>query len=307
MKISICSDLHLEIADLELKNTDNADVLVLAGDIIVENSLQEWSEDDLRSGHMTERSQRYYKFFEQVCKEFPTVVYIAGNHESYLGDIATTYDSLKRKLSHYPNLRILDCERFDLGKYTFVGSTLWTDMNNEDVTTMIQITRVMNDFRIIKNSNRSRIRKIPTYERDSNGKCILGENGRPKITGFDTITENVLFSPEDSVEIHRRCLGYINEVCSTDPTRTYIVVGHHSPSYKSCAPRYINDKYTNGGFHTELSDFILDRPQIKLWIHGHTHDEFDYTIGDCRVVCNPRGYLGYESRANKFELKTIEI
>ena len=50
----------------------------------------------------------------------------------------------------------------------------------------------------------------------------------------------------------------------------------------------------NGGFHTELSEMILDHPNIKHWVHGHTHDPFDYKIGECRVVCNPRGYYPYE-------------
>jgi len=27
-----------------------------------------------------------------------------------------------------------------------------------------------------------------------------------------------------------------------------------------------------------------------LWIHGHTHDSFDYVVNGTRVVCNPRGY-----------------
>jgi hypothetical protein len=44
-----------------------------------------------------------------------------------------------------------------------------------------------------------------------------------------------------------------------------------------------------------------------LWTHGHMHDDFDYTIGTCRVVCNPRGYVGHEARANNWQLKTIEI
>ena len=35
---------------------------------------------------------------------------------------------------------------------------------------------------------------------------------------------------------------------------------------------------------------ILDNPQIKYWSHGHTHESMDYMIGDCRVVCNPKGY-----------------
>lgn len=27
-----------------------------------------------------------------------------------------------------------------------------------------------------------------------------------------------------------------------------------------------------------------------MWLHGHVHDSFDYRVGRCRVVCNPRGY-----------------
>jgi len=33
MKIAICSDVHLEFGQLELENTQNAEVLVLSGDI----------------------------------------------------------------------------------------------------------------------------------------------------------------------------------------------------------------------------------------------------------------------------------
>jgi hypothetical protein len=46
----------------------------------------------------------------------------------------------------------------------------------------------------------------------------------------------------------------------------------------------------NGAYHSDLREFILDRPQIKLWTHGHTHHPFDYMIGETRIVCNPRGY-----------------
>jgi hypothetical protein len=29
---------------------------------------------------------------------------------------------------------------------------------------------------------------------------------------------------------------------------------------------------------------------VQLWIHGHTHDSFDYRLNGTRVLCNPRGY-----------------
>ena len=42
-----------------------------------------------------------------------------------------------------------------------------------------------------------------------------------------------------------------------------------------------------------MNDFILEH-QPRLWIHGHTHESFDYEIGKTRVVCNPRGYASTE-------------
>ena len=53
--------------------------------------------------------------------------------------------------------------------------------------------------------------------------------------------------------------------------------------------------------------FRSNHPQIKLWTHGHTHDVFDYVIGETRIVCNPRGYYGYEQRASDFDFLLIEV
>ena len=42
---------------------------------------------------------------------------------------------------------------------------------------------------------------------------------------------------------------------------------------------------------SELPRSFFDVP--SLWIHGHIHESFDYDVGNCRVLCNPRGYLQY--------------
>jgi hypothetical protein len=70
---------------------------------------------------------------------------------------------------------------------------------------------------------------------------------------------------------------------------------------------YKDDTIMNGGYSSSLDDFILDHPQIKLWTHGHTHHVFDYMIGSCRVLCNPRGYDGYEDRADQWQLITVDV
>jgi Icc-related predicted phosphoesterase len=65
-------------------------------------------------------------------------------------------------------------------------------------------------------------------------------------------------------------------------------VSHHLPSWESVAERYRGDKLS-AAFASNL-DAIIEREQPRLWIHGHTHDGFDYMIGETRVLCNPCGY-----------------
>lgn len=33
---------------------------------------------------------------------------------------------------------------------------------------------------------------------------------------------------------------------------------------------------------------------MMLASHGHVHDYFDYALGNTRVLCNPRGYVGID-------------
>ncbi len=113
--------------------------------------------------------------------------------------------------------------------------------------------------------------------------------------------------PEDSVEDHRQFLQKLDETLAAYPELPVVVCGHHAPSKASTHPRYKKEVLVNGAYSSNLDDFILDRRQIKLWTHGHTHEEFDYMIGTTRVVCNPRGYDGYEQRADDFKLKYVEI
>ena len=44
-----------------------------------------------------------------------------------------------------------------------------------------------------------------------------------------------------------------------------------------------------------------------MLFRSHTHEDFDYLIGSTRIICNPRGYINYEDRADHFELKVVEV
>lgn len=297
MKIALGSDLHLEFGTIELTNTEGADLLVLAGDICVARDI-ELMTANLYSQRT--RAERYLAFFAQVAKEFPKVVYVMGNHEHYHGDFAYTYGILKRATEHFPNFHLLEKETLVVDDVTIIGATVWTDMNEGDTTTLHAMPRMMNDFHGVDNSLRMISRQVPLYD---DGEYNVDR----KITGYKTKESPAKFSPQDAVDDHNKALDYINHVTAERANEKFVVVSHHCPSDKSVHDKYKADTIMNGGFRSNLDDFIAYRPQIKLWLHGHTHEEFDYVLGETRVVCNPRGYIGHENRAGYFQLKYIDV
>jgi hypothetical protein len=111
--------------------------------------------------------------------------------------------------------------------------------------------------------------------------------------------------PERTMADHHATVEYFKTTMANRRaqgcTGPVVVVTHHAPSKMSTKPCYQNDTIMNGAYSSDLSDFILDHPEIKVWTHGHTHDNFDYMIGGCRIICNPRGYKGYEPQAEDFD------
>jgi hypothetical protein len=240
-----------------------------------------------------------------------------GNHEHYNGDFAESKNKLQSMLESnmLSNVYLLDKETKVIDDTTFIGGTLWTDMNNGDELTLYQLRTMMNDFRCVKNSNRMVQRLVPIYEPNpdwtpdgKNGlRYATNEAGQYIKIGEKKKEEISTFSPQDAFDDHKKMLAYLKVMLEGKHTEKFVVVGHHAPSKLSTHPRYKNEEIMNGGYSSDLSAFILDNPQIKLWTHGHTHEDFDYMLGSTRIVCNPRGYDGYEDRADNFTLKYVDV
>ena len=277
MKIALVSDVHLEFGDLDFDNDSGADVLILGGDICIANDMAQ--RDPYNTMGEQYRSNRFHDFFQRCCARFPHVIFIVGNHEHYHGDFAKTVPHFKDILGYLPNLHILEKETFVLDDITFIGGTLWTDMNRRDNRTLHDISRMMNDFRCVDNSAKTEDHR--------------GWPGR--------------FTTTDAADDHDAMVAFIDQTIAANPAGRYVVVGHHSPSRLSTHPKYQHQFIMNGGYSSQLDDFIQDHPQIKLWTHGHTHEDFDYMIAGCRILCNPRGYINYEERADTWRLKTVEV
>jgi predicted phosphodiesterase len=285
MKIALASDLHLEFGDCFLKNTENADVLILSGDIMIAQDLhdhpQPANEFDRALiakgqgyGRRQQAAQMYRDFLSRCSVQFPHTIYVAGNHEFYHGKWSGSLQDLRNECQKYPNVYFMENDCKVINDVLFMGASLWTDCNKGDPLTLHTLQDFMNDYRMIRNDD----------------------------LGYTKLR------PAHTLSRHRQTMSYFKKVLEdVYPGMKTVVVGHHAPSSQSIHEMYRHQTVMNGAYFSDLSEFILDHPEIVLWTHGHTHFKFDYMIGDCRVVCNPRGYVGYEPQAEKFELQYLDI
>ena len=284
MKIALASDLHLEFQDINLKNTEGAEVLILSGDIMVAEDLHNHPEMDYGMysnvniadlGRRQQTALRFRDFLKRVSFEFPHVIYIAGNHEFYHGKWKASLQYLRDECAKFPNVYFLERDVKVINEVTFIGATLWTDCNKGDPLTLHALADMMNDYRIIRND----------------------EHGYSKLR------------PAHTMYRHQQTLAYLKAILPDMKDKKVVFVGHHAPSAMSTHDRYKHNVHSlmNGGYRSDLSELILDHPEIVLWTHGHMHDPFDYMIGTTRVVCNPRGYAGHDEQADVFQLKFLDI
>jgi Icc-related predicted phosphoesterase len=278
MKIALASDVHLEFGDLEFTN-EGADVLVLAGDIMIAQYLYDHTADTIQRsidlgnklGDRQKEATKYRGFLERASSQFKHVIMIAGNHEFYHGRWHQALETMKLECNQFTNIYFLEDQVKEIDDILFVGATLWTDMNNNDWHTKYQVKQGMSDFKIIKN--------------DKNNYHSL--------------------HPDDVIVRHTKSLEFIkNTIVNT--SKKIVVVTHHAPSDMSVADCYKGDILMNGAYRSNLEDFIMDS-NINLWCHGHTHFSFDYMLGNTRVVCNPRGYIGHEPIAEGYKFKYLDI
>ena len=133
MKISYCSDLHLDFGPgLELPG---GEVLILAGDVVEHNRLK--------------HSPELQNFFQTECAKYQQVFYILGNHEHYNGTFSKTLERMQEFMPD--NIRLMENDCINYKGINFVGCTLWTDMNKQDPLTLYQMPNLINDYRCVKN------------------------------------------------------------------------------------------------------------------------------------------------------------
>ncbi len=186
------------------------------------------------------------------------VLYVPGNHEFYGGSLSATVAELKQ-LCVGTCVQVLDNDVVVINGVRFLGSTLWTDfMGSADSAQSAQAMQEAQEFM-----------------RDFSAIRIEGP-------------ESPLLTPEASVALCRENAAWLESQLAQPHAGPTVVITHHAPTLQSVHPRFAGS-ILNGCFVSNLQH-LMDGQRAQLWVHGHTHDSFDYTVNGTRVVCNPRGY-----------------
>ncbi len=270
MKINLVSDMHLNFEDIVMPG---GDVLIMAGDIMEAGHLRQAD----NAGMNTVIADRYRRFINEELTKYCKVLYVCGNHEHYRNAYHDTHDRLRREMPE--NVHLLENDCVQIEDVHFFGATMWTDMNKGDPITASHLVQSMSDFA---------------------GSIKMGDGVKVKTPyGGEYYTSK--FTPGYAKGIFMETLATMSGWLGEHKDDKCVIITHHAPSELSVNEYYKDDYHMNGGYRSNLENFILDHPQIKTWVHGHMHDPVDYKIGETRVLSNPRGYMGYEQRANEFD------
>ena len=162
-----------------------------------------------------------------------------------------------------------------------LGTTLFTDFalyGEEHIEEAKKYAKDnMNDFRVVTVAGHR------NYTKDENGKWDKG--WKPRTEEWETR----LFTPQDHAYYFDHSLNFLKDKVEEYKDSPIIIVTHHAPTPYAISPQYAGSML-NPAFASNLNEFIVNNPQIRLWCHGHVHNKSDIILRQTRVVCDPFGY-----------------
>lgn len=243
------------------------------------------------------------------------VVYVPGNHEFYGGHFERVMSDLHADLpagdAHLLDRteiifgcgddgvwRVMKAEApEDISRHSASSGTPAAASNASRVRVLGCI--LWTDFGLYGDDNRSRCKMLAGDLINDYRRITAGESVDAKLKLYRRLT------PSDTHGFHIRDRNWLEGKLEEPFDGETVVVTHMAPSMQSVPERYKEDPLS-AAFASNL-DTLIERTQPALWIHGHTHDSFDYRIGCTRVMCNPYGYWGQELNPDFREDLVVEI
>lgn len=206
----------------------------------------------------------------EIFRNWPVpVIYLLGNHEGY-GNCWKELFAQCVITAQGTAITVLEKGGVCFGDTRILGCTLWTDYclysHERQAELMGCADRRLNDHRLIRNADGTR------------------------------------FSTADALAEHEHARGWLATEIAKPFSGKTVVATHHAPHPFSVHSRYLGDAL-NGAFASDLTELMSD---VDVWVHGHVHDSFEYSVKDCRVFANPRGYPMNLGTANSTEELVFE-
>ena len=107
------------------------------------------------------------------------------------------------------------------------------------------------------------------------------------------------FQPEDALEAFEQSWDALGRHVAQAKGRRTVVISHHPPSRKGLNPSHAGNGL-DGAYASNLDASIAAWSGVPVWIHGHTHIQKEYRIGDTVLRTNCRGFEGKDASARKF-------
>lgn len=281
--IRVISDIHADInKDDNFSFAFGYDYVLNCGDTAgdAETAIQ-WNRTHIRQGCCIAGNHLGYSSAHPELDSLDNVDYYGDvrhpkNTKSGQVEILTHNLSFSRS-----KVKFLSNTMHEYKGLCIVGSTLFTDFalygksRIDDCMNVAQ--KQMNDFKYIK-----------TYGFDD--QYLLDENYNWIVTKKKLDYYKVRpFTPLDHAYYFFYSMNKIKMFLDQNPNKKFIIMTHHAPSPHSISAEYEGSPL-NAAFASDLNKFIIEHPQIRLWVHGHCHQSFDYILGETRVVCEPFGY-----------------
>jgi hypothetical protein len=111
-----------------------------------------------------------------------------------------------------------------------------------------------------------------------------------------------MLRPRDTIEAHKASVAYIERTLAEPfDGDTTVLITHHPVSvlslkgYDPARPERFSELdwcYASAGLDKWFTGVGMPDGYVPpvLALHGHVHENRDYTIGHTRIVANPRGY-----------------
>ena len=199
---------------------ESEDILILAGDVLVVADI----------GH-------HIPFLRNISTRFKEVIWVFGNHESYGMSIEDSREMAQRNLTEEGliNIHILENQAFEVDNKTVIlGSTLWSNFNDKDTTSMELCEAWINDFKMIEGHN-----AISSFITHNKSLSIIREFMEGYYSGMDAI-----------------------------------IVTHHAPSIQSVSDDFLSHPAVSGFFSRLDDFILDLNPKIWIHGHLHKNSSY---------------------------------